>query len=110
MARLPAIVRLLISLKNREIIFEDAVGNEHFEDILIDKRFWMISPKEFYEFGEDWRKPARKWTVFLNGNVKPRLAVFRKQLQDRLDYRLLVDWVGLRGLYHVDFNANIFFS
>lgn len=91
---MPAIVRLLICLKNREILFEDALGNEHFEDVLIDKRLWMISPKDFYSFGSNWQKPAHQWSVYLNGHVKPKLSEFRKQLQDRFDYRLLVDWVG----------------
>ena len=105
---MPAIVQLLVTLKNREIIFEDAVGNEHFEDILIDKRLWMISPEDFYEFGMNWRKPAQKWSVYLNCNIKPRLSAFRKQLQDRFDYRLLVDWVGVSCLYGAEFTAHIF--
>ncbi len=79
-------------LKSREIAFEDAIGNEHFEDVLIDKRFWMIAPRDVYDFGRDWRIPARKWSTFLNNTVKPQLAQFRRQLRERFDYRLLVDW------------------
>ena len=85
-------VQLLVNLKVREILFEETLGDEHFEDILIDKRLWMIAPKDFYEFGHDWEIPCRKWLTFLNETAKPQLAEFRNKLRDRFDYRLLVDW------------------
>ncbi|KAF7504967.1 hypothetical protein GJ744_001548 [Endocarpon pusillum] len=91
-SRFPATVQLLVVLKSREIAFEEAIGNEHFEDVLIDKRVWVMAPRDFYDFGLDWRIPTRKWFTFLNGTVKPQLARFRRQLRDRFDYRLLVDW------------------
>jgi hypothetical protein len=89
---LPPIVQLIMTLKSREEKFENAVGNEHFEDILIDKRIRMISPKDFYDFGKDWNTPVQKWVLHLNKTVKPELAEFRNHLRDRFDYRLLVDW------------------
>jgi hypothetical protein len=82
----------LISLRGREIRFENAVGHEHFEDILVDKRLWIISPRDFYELGYDWEKAVQKWCNFLYQTVKPELATFRSKLRDRFDYRLLVDW------------------
>lgn len=81
-----------MTLKNREIAFEEAVGSEHFEDFLIDKRLWMIALKDFYDFGRDWKLPARKWFTFLNSTAKPQLAEFCRQLRDCFDYHLLVDW------------------
>lgn len=85
-------VRLLVTLKAREILFEEALGHEHFEDVLMDKRIWMIDPRDFYDFGHDWKIPARQWVTFLNSEVKPRLREFRTKLQDLFDYRLLVHW------------------
>lgn len=85
-------VHLIMVLKNRETNFEDTVGHEHFEDILIDKRLWMISPSEFYAFGDDWNMATTKWVTYLNSILKPDLAKFRRKLRDRFDYRLLVDW------------------
>ncbi len=84
-----------MTLKTREIQFEDRVGDEHFEDVLIDKRLWMVGPKAFCQFGTDWEVPARKWISMLRYTVKPQLAEFRKQLRDRFDYRLIVDWVSI---------------
>lgn len=85
-------MKLMMSLKLREIRFEDAVGDEHFEDISIDKRLWIISPRDFYDSGIDTDVAPVKWINFLNFTVKPQLAQFRKELRDRFDYRLLVDW------------------
>jgi hypothetical protein len=85
-------VQLIMTLKSREILFENALGDEHFEDILMDKRIWMIAPRDFYSFGLDRTTPAKKWVNYLNGTVKSQLRQLRKQLQDRFDYRLLVDW------------------
>ena len=79
-------------MRSREIRFENAIGHEHFEDILIDKRLWIISPRDFYDFGYDWQKAVDKWYNFLGQTVKPELAIFRNKLRDRFDYRLLVDW------------------
>jgi hypothetical protein len=81
-----------MTLKIREDIFEEAVGNEHFEDTLIDKRLWMIAPKDFYDFGSNEHIPTTKWVNYLNHTVKPQLASFRKKLRNRFDYRLIVDW------------------
>lgn len=43
LSRVPSMMQLLMSLKHREIGFEEALGHEHFQDILIDKRLWMIA-------------------------------------------------------------------
>lgn len=83
---------LLIALINRENKFENAVSDEHFEDILTDKRLWIISPRDFYAFGDDWEIAMEKWCEFSRITVKPHLASLRRSLRERFDYRLLVDW------------------
>jgi hypothetical protein len=91
-------VEALLALRSKEIKLEEAIGNGYLEDFLIDKRLWIISPPDFYDFGYDWEIPVEKKCRFLNHTVKPRLAKFRSQLRDRFDYRLLVDW-GYRHLW-----------
>jgi hypothetical protein len=84
-------IGLVMYLKCREILFEKVLSHEHFEDEQVDKRFWMVSPEDFYAFGVDFQVPAQKWIETLN-ILKPKLAKFRSSLRNLYDYRFLVDW------------------
>lgn len=83
---------LLMSLTSREVSFEEVLAHEHFQDTLIDKRIWMIKPRDFYDFGRDWETPAWAWSRVLRRRLRPQLREFHKKLYDIFDYRMLVDW------------------
>jgi hypothetical protein len=53
-------VEALLALRSKEIKLEEAIGNGYLEDFLIDKRLWIISPPDFYDFGYDWEIPVEK--------------------------------------------------
>ena len=83
-------------LKYREIVFESALAHEHVQDVLIDKRIWMIDPLTFYKAScaspDGWRSPSKRWMTCMNVMLKPELAKFNSAISECFDWRRLVHW------------------
>lgn len=83
---IPAITRLIMGLLHREEKFEVSLGNEHVEDILMDKRINWLTPEDMAIAGA-----SRVYGLLsmYDNQLKNLLAVYQSQMRKCFDYRLL---------------------